>query len=314
MKEDAPDARASAISVEDGPPLGEANLEEVRVSLRFCRGTISAFMRRSSGGSQVPSSKRETWRQAEALRRGGEGWAGEEHLHLLGGGAPTLESVERAELGYSLGDFHPLRRGIAFVVARGNPASRAWGETGGGVKTGRIQDFQKALPPFAEDIRVNLGVVLEEVGSSLSPSQRWGVAVASAASVRCRALLEAVLAEARAQVSDEVVEDALSAAAIMAMNVVYYGFQHMVHKEAYATRLPRLRMQRMAQPATNRADFELFSLAAAAIHGCHPCVVGHERALTSGEGGLIHDQVHDAIRVAATMHAAAVSFDAAEGR
>jgi len=71
-------------------------------------------------------------------------------------------------------------------------------------------------------------------------------------------------------------------------------------------------MHRMARPATSRRDFELFSLAAAAVHGCHPCVVGHEQALTEGEEGLSTEQVHDAIRIAATLHAAAVSLDAAD--
>lgn len=175
-----------------------------------------------------------------------------------------------------------------------------------------IQAIQAALPDSADDIRANLGAVLDEAGSSLSRAQRWGVALASAAAVRSPRLLEAVREEAKAHVSEEVLEDALAAAAIMAMNVVYYGFQHMVHKEAYATRLPGLRMQRMAKPATSRRDFELFSLAVSAIYGCHPCVVGHERALTEGEGSLSADQVHDAIRIASTMHAAAVGLDAAE--
>jgi len=178
------------------------------------------------------------------------------------------------------------------------------------VSTSRIRTIQDALPEFADDIRANLDLVLDEAESSLSPTQLWGVAVASAASVRSRPLLDAVLTEARRHVPEDVVQDALAAAAIMAMNVVYYGFQHMVHEPAYATRMPNLHMHRMAHPATGRLDFELFSLAAAAIHGCHPCVVGHERAVTGGEEGLSTEQVHDAIRIASTLHAAAVSLDA----
>lgn len=178
------------------------------------------------------------------------------------------------------------------------------------MSTSRIRTIQDALPEFAEDVRANLGMVLDEVGTSLSPAQQWGVAVASAASARCRPLLDAVRAEARRHVPEDVVQDALAAAVIMAMNVVYYGFQHMVHKAAYATRIPNLHMHRMAHPATSRLDFELFSLAAAAVHGCHPCVVGHERALTEAEEGLSTEQVHDAIRIASTLHAAALSLDA----
>src|SRR5690606_5965348 len=192
------------------------------------------------------------------------------------------------------------------------PSSSETQASGGGVSTAGIGTIRAALPDFAEDIRRNLELVLEEAESTLEPTQRWGVAVASAVAARRPSLLAAVLADARERVPEEVVQDAMAAAAIMAMNVVYYGFLHMVHKEAYAARLPNLHMHRMARPATSRRDSELFSLAAAAVHGCHPCVVGHEQALTEGEEGLSTEQVHDAIRIAATLHAAAVSLDAAD--
>jgi alkyl hydroperoxide reductase subunit D len=119
--------------------------------------------------------------------------------------------------------------------------------------------------------------VLQE--GTLSPAQRWGVAVASAA------------------------------AALMAMNNVYYRFRHMVGKPAYAQKPARLRMNRLAKPLTSRADLELFSLAVSAINGCEVCVQAHERAVL--EAGLSEDHVHDAVRIAATVHAAAVALDGA---
>lgn len=133
------------------------------------------------------------------------------------------------------------------------------------------------------------------------------MAVASAATARTRALLDAVMADALAEVDAGVVEDARAAAAVMAMNNVYHRFRHMVAKPAYAQKPARLRMNRLAKPATSRIDLELFSLAASAINGCETCVQSHERAVL--DGGLSEDQIHDAIRIAAVVHAAAVALD-----
>jgi alkyl hydroperoxide reductase subunit D len=44
-----------------------------------------------------------------------------------------------------------------------------------------------------------------------------------------------------------------------------------------------------------------------AINGCEMCMQAHEKVVL--EGGLSEDQVHDAVRVAATIQAAAVSLE-----
>ena len=142
--------------------------------------------------------------------------------------------------------------------------------------------------------------------------QRWGVAIASAAAARNSRLYRAVLEDARAAIErgaigEGVIEDALAAAALMAMNNVYYRFRHMVEKPAYAERPARLRMTRLARPATNKTDFELFCLAVSAINGCESCVRAHEKVVV--EGGLSEDQVHDSVRIAAVIHAAAVALE-----
>ncbi len=169
-----------------------------------------------------------------------------------------------------------------------------------------IDKIRDALPDVARDIRLNLESVLGD-GGSLSADQRWGVALASAASSRNATLLEAVLEDAKREVSAEVVDDALAAASLMAMNNVFYRFRHMVGKPGYSERPARLRMNRLARPATNKADFELYCLAVSAIHGCELCVQSHEKVVI--DGGLGEEQVHDAIRVAATIHAAAISLE-----
>jgi lipoyl-dependent peroxiredoxin subunit D len=133
------------------------------------------------------------------------------------------------------------------------------------------------------------------------------VAVASAIAARNPRLHDAVLAAPGRAAPPEVGDDAVAAAAIMAMNNVYYRFRHMVGKPIYSEKPAGLRMNRLVQPATNKVDFELFSLAVSLINGCEMCIRAHEKAVT--DGGLTPDHVNDAVRIAATMQAAAVALE-----
>jgi lipoyl-dependent peroxiredoxin subunit D len=168
-----------------------------------------------------------------------------------------------------------------------------------------LESLRDSFPEAAKDIKLNLQSVLQP--GALSPAQRWGVAIASAIAARNPELRDAVVAAARAEVDAPVVEDAMAAAALMAMNNVYYRFRHMVGKPSYSDKPARLRMNRLVKPATNKTDFELFSLAVSAINGCEMCIQSHEKVVI--EGGLSEDQVHDAVRIAATIHAAAVALE-----
>lgn len=168
-----------------------------------------------------------------------------------------------------------------------------------------IEQIQARLPDAAKDIRLNLHAVLST--GSLPPADRWGVAVASAIAARNPALYRAVLSDAQEAVPAGVIDDAQAAAAVMAMNNVYYRFRHMVQKPSYAKISPRLRMNRLGQPATTKVTFELFALAVSAIHGCETCIRAHEQAVALG--GLSEEQVNDAVRIAATIYAAAIALE-----
>jgi alkyl hydroperoxide reductase subunit D len=167
-----------------------------------------------------------------------------------------------------------------------------------------LDAIRDALPEQARDTKLNLQAVLQP--GPLTPAQRWGVAVATAAAARNATLLDAVLRDAAAEVEAAVIDDALAAASLMAMNNVYYRFRHMVGKPSYSEKPARLRMNRLVKPATNKVDFELFSLAVSAVNGCELCVRSHEQVITQG---LTEDAVHDAVRIAAVVHAAAVSLE-----
>lgn len=164
-----------------------------------------------------------------------------------------------------------------------------------------LQQLAAAFPEPAKDIRLNLTSVLQQ--TALSPAQKFGVALAVAHAARSPALVAAIVTAAGDALTPAVAADAQAAAALMAMNNVYYRFRHMVGKPEYEQLPPRLRMQRLAAPASNKVDFELFALAVSAVNGCGTCVQAHERVVI--EGGLTAALVNDAVRIAATVNAAA---------
>lgn len=169
----------------------------------------------------------------------------------------------------------------------------------------QIEKLREALPDATKDTRLNLQSVFQS--STLSAEQLWGTALASAIATRNSEVAQAVFADAQGKVDAPIIEDAKAAASLMAMNNVYYRFRHIVGKESYSTKPARLRMNWIGKPLGSKADFELFCLAVSAINGCEACVRSHEQVVI--DGGLSEDQVHDAVRVAAVIQAAAVSLE-----
>ena len=171
--------------------------------------------------------------------------------------------------------------------------------------THHLDPLRESLPEQARDLKVNLQNVLQD--SSLNAEQRWGVAVACGFAARNPRLAQVLLDQAREIVSAAVVDDARAAATLMAMNNVYYRSKHMLSGEEYPALPARLRMTRIAKPASNKLDFELMCLAVSAINGCERCILAHER--TVRDGGMTAEQVHDAIRIAATIEGVAVGLE-----
>ena len=68
----------------------------------------------------------------------------------------------------------------------------------------------------------------------------------------------------------------------------------------------RLRMNRIARPATDKESFELYCLAVSAVAGCELCVTSHEKVVR--QAGLSAEQVHDAVRIAAVLAGVATAL------
>jgi len=170
-----------------------------------------------------------------------------------------------------------------------------------------LDELIDSLPGYAKDLRLNFSSLVRQQ-SELTPQQLWGTLVASAIATRTPALLESVLEEAASHLSPQALEAAKGAAAVMAMNNIYYRFLHLSSNEKYLTIPAKLRMNILRTHGTDAADFEMWSLAVSAINGCGKCVDSHESVLR--QKGVAEETIAASIRIAAIVHAIGTVLEA----
>jgi alkyl hydroperoxide reductase subunit D len=171
-----------------------------------------------------------------------------------------------------------------------------------------LNSLKAGIPDYAKDIRLNVDSVLSETGAAgLSAKQIGLIALASAIASRHAPLVAAIEEFAATSASAQELNGARTAAAIMAMNNVYYRFTHLVGDPEYGTMRAGLRMNAMSNPGCDKIDFELCSLAVSAINGCGMCMDSHEKTLR--KHGIAAQAIQSAVRIASVIHAAAVTLE-----
>ncbi|MBX3517600.1 MAG: carboxymuconolactone decarboxylase family protein [Rhodospirillales bacterium] len=168
-----------------------------------------------------------------------------------------------------------------------------------------LDALKAAVPDYARDLRLNLDTLATE--PALNERQRAGTFIASALATRQPRLRDLVLAAFAPALSEAELTAAKTAAALMGMNNIYYRFTHLVSAKEYQSMPARLRMNAIAKPGAEKADFELWSTAVSAINGCGMCMDSHERTLRSH--GVGTEAVQAAVRIAAVINAIAVVLD-----
>jgi alkyl hydroperoxide reductase subunit D len=168
-----------------------------------------------------------------------------------------------------------------------------------------LESLKNRLPDYAKDLRLNLSSLAAE--PSLTPQQLAGTFVASALASRNAETIHALIAVFGPKLSPEALQAAHSAAAIMAMNNIYYRFTHLAAAPDYKTLPAKLRMSVIGKPGVEKADFELWCLAVSAINGCGMCIDAHEKVLR--EHGMTAEQIQTAVRIASVVHAVAATLD-----
>jgi lipoyl-dependent peroxiredoxin subunit D len=170
-----------------------------------------------------------------------------------------------------------------------------------------IENLKEALPEYAKDLKLNLGAITRS--TMLNEEQLWGTLLASAAATRNTQVLAEIGAEAADKLSADAYHAALAAASVMGMNNVFYrgrGFLDGKYDDLRAG----LRMNVIANPGVDKANFELWSFAVSAINGCSHCVVAHEHTLR--EADVSREAVLEALRVAAIVSGVAQAITTAQ--
>ncbi len=170
-----------------------------------------------------------------------------------------------------------------------------------------LNALKERIPDYATAIRLNLDGVIAR--SSLEAADALGAALAAAYAAKSKTIADAI--RSSGQLSDVDVNAALSAAALMGMNNVYYPYVEMAEDEDLRTQRAELRMNAYAtHGGVDKKRFELFALSASIVGKCHFCVQSHYKMLK--ENGLSAQQLRDVGRIAAVVNAAAQAI-AAEG-
>lgn len=170
-----------------------------------------------------------------------------------------------------------------------------------------LEALLDSVPAHAKDLKLNFSSVVTQQ-TELTPQQAWGTAVASAYASGNPELLKKVIEQSTLHLSDQQLEAAKGAAAIMGMNNIYYRFLHLTSNEKYKTIPARLRMNIMRTHGVDHLDFELWCTAASAINGCGACVDSHEKTLR--DKGMAEEKILAAIRIAAVIHGIAKTLNA----
>ena len=115
--------------------------------------------------------------------------------------------------------------------------------------------------------------------------------------------------EAKANLSPEAYTAAKSAAAVMAMNNVFYRTRHLLSDPEYGTLRAGLRMNVIGNPGVEKVDFELWSLAVSAVNGCGQCLDSHEQVLRKA-GAWTGRPIQEAFKIAAVLQAVGATLEA----
>ncbi|MEU8525048.1 MULTISPECIES: alkyl hydroperoxide reductase [Streptomyces] len=170
-----------------------------------------------------------------------------------------------------------------------------------------LDELKSAIPDYAKDLKLNLGSVIGN-NDALTQQQLWGTVLSCAIAARSPKVLAELEPEAKANLKPEAYQAAKSAAAIMAMNNVFYRTRHLLSDPEYGTLRAGLRMNVIGNPGVEKIDFELWSLAVSAINGCGQCLDSHEQVLR--KAGVDRETIQEAFKIASVIQAVGTVLDA----
>lgn len=155
------------------------------------------------------------------------------------------------------------------------------------------------IPDYAKDIKLNFSSMINNHGG-LSDSQFAGSVLVAAIATKNSALTKYVHQSVVNQLAENEINAVHAAAAIMGMTNIYYRFTDLVDDPSYSTMAAGLRMNILRDPGVDKIDFEMWSLVASVIGGCHKCVSSHEQQLI--KHGVTKEIVQLLAKISSVMH------------
>ena len=162
-----------------------------------------------------------------------------------------------------------------------------------------VDTIKEGLPDYAKDTKLNLDGVINR--STLDSVEANCCALAAAMATGNGKLVTFI----QTNIEDVIERDAaLTAAAIMAQNNIWYPYVEMA-EDANLKGLPaQLRMNAISSHGgTTKARFEAYSLAASIVGKCHFCVKAQYDTLK--KEGYTVEQLRDIGRIAAVVNSVA---------
>ncbi len=155
---------------------------------------------------------------------------------------------------------------------------------------------ESSIPDYAKDTKLNIDAVIKR--SSLPVEEAEAVALAAAFATGNSKLWTWMESQI---VNKTETTAALTAAALMAQNNVWYPFVEMTDDPQLEGLPAQLRMNAIATSGgTTKERFEAYSLAASIVGKCHFCVKAHYDGLK--KMGYTVEQLRDIGRIAAVIN------------
>jgi len=161
-----------------------------------------------------------------------------------------------------------------------------------------VDQIKDSIPDHAKDIRLNLDAVINRSGLAEVDTHACALAAAIAAG---NGELVVEIQHNSPLVGTQEREAAMTAAALMGMNNIYYPFVEMTGDDQLKGLPAGLRMQAYAtHGGVSKLKFEMYALCASIVGKCHFCVKSHYDILK--KEGMTVQQLQAVGKIAAVVH------------
>lgn len=174
--------------------------------------------------------------------------------------------------------------------------------------TNGIFSLIKKLPPYANDIKINLErIFLVENNAYLSQSELYSVALTIGYTLRHENVLNNIRADAKLVLEDADANACKIASVMMSMNNCFYNFKDMSDDTEIQNSESGLSMSALNQVSVDMKLFEMSCLAVSILNKCKYCISVHKKKLE--RKGLHNDAFLEIARIVSVLSAAVVAID-----